>query len=157
GMFLKSEPFASNLYDADSSQTLERFCAERDLPYAPMNAPVARATFADYGCAFQRELVPHVEDRTVASIGLAPNGFRLVFADGDAIDARRVVMAVGAGSFRQLPEALAGLPPEAVSHSFDHHDVAGFKGLDVTVLGGGSSALDLVAALREEGALVRLI
>ena len=45
GMFLKSEGFASNLYDPDGAFTLERFCGERGLGYADYNHPVPLETF----------------------------------------------------------------------------------------------------------------
>ncbi len=40
GMFLKSEGFASNLYDPDGAFTLVRFCADKSLGYADYNHPV---------------------------------------------------------------------------------------------------------------------
>jgi len=73
------------------------------------------------------------------------------------VAARRVVVAVGASYFRHVPECLSHLPPDLVSHSSDHHDLSRFKGRDVSVLGAGASALDLVALLHSVGATVRLI
>jgi cation diffusion facilitator CzcD-associated flavoprotein CzcO len=34
------------------------------------------------------------------------------------------------------------LPAELLTHSAYHHDVSGFSGQDVSVIGGGASALD---------------
>jgi thioredoxin reductase len=59
--------------------------------------------------------------------------------------------------FRRVPAELAGLPPDVFSHSAEHHDLSGFKGRDVSVIGGGSSALDVVASLRAAGAHARLV
>ena len=58
GMFLKSEGFASNLYDPDGAFTLERFCATKNLGYADYNHPVPLDTFCAYGLAFQERFVP---------------------------------------------------------------------------------------------------
>src|SRR5262245_58919961 len=53
GMFLKSEGFASNLYDPDGTYTLQRFCVENGLAYADQNSPVPLGTFTAYATAFQ--------------------------------------------------------------------------------------------------------
>ena len=34
GMLLKSDGFASNIYDPEQRFTLQKFCAERNIPYA---------------------------------------------------------------------------------------------------------------------------
>jgi NADPH-dependent 2,4-dienoyl-CoA reductase/sulfur reductase-like enzyme len=49
------------------------------------------------------------------------------------------------------------LPPEFLSHSSAHCDLGCFNGRDVTVVGGGASAIDLAALLHEVGAEVRLV
>src|ERR1700691_2862725 len=48
GMFLKSEGFASNLYDRESAFTLEQFCAERGIDYADSGVPVRLDAFSAY-------------------------------------------------------------------------------------------------------------
>ena len=40
GMMLKSDGFASNIYDPQSKFTLRQFCAERGIEYADMGIPV---------------------------------------------------------------------------------------------------------------------
>jgi hypothetical protein len=68
-----------------------------------------------------------------------------------------VIVAVGLSDFRQVPAELAALPPGLVTHSAEHRDLSSFKGRDVSVIGGGSSALDVVASLRASGAYARLV
>jgi cation diffusion facilitator CzcD-associated flavoprotein CzcO len=157
GMFLKSEGFASNLHDPKGRFTLEHFCAESELPYHAVARPVPLETFTSYGIAFQRQLVPNVEDRTVVELHRLPDGFALKLDDGETVAAGRVIVAVGITYFAHLPASLAHLPSEAVSHSSDHRDFSRFKDHDVTVIGGGASALDIVASLHDIGAEVRLI
>jgi thioredoxin reductase len=157
GMFLKSEGFASDLHDPDGSFTLRRFCAEHGIPYADMGMPVHLETFSAYGLAFQQRLVPHLEDKALVAISHCANGFRLQLDDGDTFTARRVVLAIGIGHFRQIPAQLAHLPRERLTHSADHHDLACFDGRSVTVVGGGSSAIDLAGLLHENGARVHLV
>jgi FAD-dependent urate hydroxylase len=73
------------------------------------------------------------------------------------VAARHVIVAVGIAYFLHMPAGLAHLPTDVFSHTSDHHDLSRFKGCDVTVIGGGSSALDVLASLLEVGAEVQLI
>jgi hypothetical protein len=52
---------------------------------------------------------------------------------------------------------LANLPREIVSHSSDHSDLSKFSGREVVVIGGGQSALETAALLKERGAGVRVL
>ena len=67
------------------------------------------------------------------------------------------MLAVGITHFEHVPENLAHLPAEFLSHSARHKEVEPFRGKDVVVIGGGSSALDLAGLLREAGANVQLV
>jgi hypothetical protein len=157
GMKLKSDGFASNIYDPEAKFTLKHFCAERGIEYADLGIPVHLATFGDYGLAFRDRMVPELEDKLVVGIERSANGFLLRLDDGEEVKARRVVLAVGITHFARVPEALANLPPEIVSHSYLHHDLAAFEGRSVVVVGAGSSAIDMVALLRDAGADVQLV
>jgi cation diffusion facilitator CzcD-associated flavoprotein CzcO len=157
GMFLKSEGCASDLYDPTGRYTLQDFCARNGLTYADYNSPVPLDTFCAYGNAFQRDLVPELENKSVAALESVADGFRLRLDDGEEFSARHVVVAAGVTHFGYVPPDLAHLPPDFLSHSADHHDLSRFRGRDVTVIGGGASAIDLVAGLREVGADVRLV
>src|SRR5439155_4016816 len=68
GMLLKSEGFASSLYDAAGRYTLRRYCAEHDLAYRDIGLPVPLETFCRYGLAFQKRTVPSVENRSVVAV-----------------------------------------------------------------------------------------
>jgi hypothetical protein len=157
GMFLKSEGFASDLYDPEGLFTLKLFCAHHGLPYADTGFPVPLEAMAAYGLCFQQQLVPDVETRTVVALDRASRGFLLQLDDGETLIARRVIIAVGSKYFQHVPSGIAHLPPEFLSHSCKHHDLSQFAGRDVTVVGGGASALDLVTLLHETGAQVRLV
>jgi len=157
GMSLKSEGSASDLFDPDRATTLKRYCAERRLPYADIGLPVPLDTFIDYGLAFQRRHVPQVERDLVVALERAGSGFRLRMAGGRTLTARRVVVSVGVIPFRHVPDTLAHLPDTLMSHASAHHELEPFRGRDVTVVGGGSSAIDLAALLHEGGARVRMV
>src|ERR1700730_16523796 len=157
GMMLKSDGFASNIYDPENAFTLGQFCAERGIEYADAGVPVRLDTFSAYGLAFRDRMVPELEDKLVASVERVAGGFLLRLADGETFQARRVVLAVGITHFDYVPENLAHLPAEFLSHSSRHHDVEQFRGREVVVIGGGSSALDWAALLQEAGANVQLV
>jgi FAD-dependent urate hydroxylase len=157
GMHLKSEGFASSLSEPEGRFTLESFCAGNELPYRDWGMPVPLATMTACGMAFQRRFVPELEERIVTAVHETREGFFLKFEDGGGCSARRVIVATGIGAFAHLPEALRPLPRELVTHSFGHHDLAPFKGRDVTILGAGSSALDLAGLMRQEGLTIRLV
>src|SRR4029079_16067714 len=93
GMFLKSEGFASNLFDPEGAHTLKRFCADRGWSYDDHTQPVPLDTFAAYGLSFQQQLVPNVEERNVVSVRCTSEGFALRLDNGDSFTARRVVVA----------------------------------------------------------------
>jgi thioredoxin reductase len=157
GMCLKSDGFASDLYDPDGAMTLKKYCAERGIPYADMGLPVRLETFSEYGLAFRDRMVPELENKQVVGIERTPEGFSLRLDSGETFSARRVIMAVGVTHFEYLPDTLSHLPELHLSHSARHREVAPFKGRDVVVVGGGASALDLAGLLQEAGANVQLV
>jgi thioredoxin reductase len=157
GMLLKSDGFASNISDPDDQFTLEKFCAEEGIEYSDTGVPVQLDTFTRYGLAFKERMVPELEDKLVVSIERSAQGYLLQLDTGESINAKNVVLAVGITHFDYVPETLAQLPPEFLSHSSRHHDVEQFRGREVVVIGGGSSALDWAALLQEAGADVRLV
>jgi hypothetical protein len=157
GMMLKSEGFASNIYDPQGAFTLKRFCTTNRLPYEDIGLPVSLSTMISYGQAFQQRLVPEVENRMVVGLAQSDNGFILHLSDAEIVAARRVVVATGTNFFTYIPPSLAQLPPDRVSHSADQHNLSRFKDQNVVVIGGGASALDLAAALHDCGAQVCLV
>jgi thioredoxin reductase len=158
GMFLKSEGFASSLYDPDGYFTLKHFCNQKGFAYKDTALPVPLSTFIDYGLAFQQRFVPDLEQKQVVDVSRLPNGeFLIRLDDNETVVTRRVVVAVGISYFPFVPSVLSGLPSELLSHSSEHRDFTRFKGNEVTVLGGGASALDAAAALHKAGAEVQIL
>ena len=157
GMRLKSDGFASNLYDPGMSRTLARYSAERGLPYQDIGYPVPLETFADYGLDFQKRLVPDLEKTDITLLKQAPAGFLLRTADGHEVAARRVIVAVGITHFGYVPPPLAGLPADYITHSSAHRSMSTFRGRRVAVVGAGASAVDLAALMHAAGVDVQLI
>lgn len=156
GMFLKSEPWASNLSDPGGRWRLDAYCAQRGVT-ARHGQPIPLEMFAEYGLWFARNAVPEVDERTVTRIAAGPGGFEAVTEDGETVAARTVALAVGVMPFVEVPEPLRGLPAELASHSSHHSDLERFRGRDVTVVGGGQAALETAALLAEQGTRVRVL
>jgi cation diffusion facilitator CzcD-associated flavoprotein CzcO len=156
-MRLKSEGFASSLFDPHSTFTLAHYCEQKKEPYADLGLPVRLDTFISYGLEFQKKFVPKLENRMVTSVERSAGGFRVHLEDGETVAAKRVVNSVGLSYFAHVPSLLEQLPDEFMTHSSRHCDVDRFKGRTVAVIGAGASALDLAALLHQAGASVQVV
>jgi thioredoxin reductase len=151
GMSLKSDGHASSLYDPTDSFTLERYCAEENLPYEDLELPVALEQFIAYGLEFQKRFVPHLERKTVVSVSKIEQGFSVSLDSGETFITQRVVLAIGIGYFSYTPPELADLVGKHATHSSQHASLRDFESRDVAVLGAGASALDVAALLHQAG------
>ncbi|MEV6111200.1 FAD-dependent oxidoreductase [Streptomyces sp. NPDC052109] len=156
GMFLKSEPRASNLSDPEGRWRLDVFCAFRGLT-ARHAVPLPLEVFTEYGLWFARNAVPAVDERTVTRLTPGADGFEAVTEDGETLAARTVALAVGVLPFTEIPAALRHLPPALVSHSSHHAGLERFRDQDVTVVGAGQAALETAALLADQGTRVRVL
>jgi thioredoxin reductase len=152
GMMLKSDGHASSLSGPDGEGTLGAYCAEHGIPYHDTDVRVPLKVFNAYALDFQERFVPDVDNRQVAHVERLGEGFSVALDDGSTDTADFIVAAVGITHFASVPAELAHLPPELVSHSSEHHDLRSFAGRDVTVIGGGSSAVDIAVLAHEAGA-----
>jgi len=157
GMQLKSDGFASNLYDPKHSYTLRHYCEEQGLKYKDTRLPVELDTFVKYGISFKTRFVPQLRSNYIMNIDKISNGFSLRLDNDDAITVRRVVVAAGIRDFRHIPSSLKALPSQYVTHSSEHHELTSFGNRDVIVLGAGASATDIAALLLENGARIQLV
>lgn len=158
GMILKSEPFASNLWDPDRRYTFQRYCQVSRIPYERVGKPLSLALFLEYAEWFRRNIGDEPQDDRVTTIRRnAGGGFDLVFASGAGTTARRVVLATGHMAYAVMPQELSGLSAPEVTHSSTMSAVVNYVNRDVTVVGAGQSALETAAILHEAGARVQLV
>lgn len=157
GMILKSEPFASNLWDPSHRFTLERYCRSHDTPYQPVGRPISLALFLRYAEWFQRSTQNIPLELRVINLRRAAEGLALQLADGQRMTSRRVVLATGHLAYSVMPTELSSLPEPEVLHSSRMAQMGAYKGQDITVIGAGQSALESAALLHEAGARVRVI
>jgi len=156
-MMLKSDGFASNISAPARESTLKAWCARENIAYADEGLPISLETFLEYATWFRERYVSELEDTMVTDLDAEGDFYVLTLETGERVLARNVVLAVGISWFQYTPGFLSRLPPDLVSHSYDHRDVSRFKGRDVAVIGGGASAVNLVDELANEGARARII
>lgn len=157
GMKLKSEGFASSLYDGEGDLTLGAYCGEQAIAYRDTGLPVTLDLFCRYGAAFQSRKVPHLETTDVVSLKHDGLVFRLELANGQNATARRVVISTGISHYEHMPDCLTGLPPALAAHASQHRDLSVFAGKRVAVIGAGASAIDIAALLAEAGIATKLL
>ena len=157
GMLLKSERFASNLWDPDRRYTLQDYCKLRGLPWQPVGSPLSLALFLEYADWFRQHAVGEARDVHVTRLQRVNGRFRLQLADGTCVKSRRVVLATGHMAFRVVPPELSHLPEPLMLHSTSIGDVKAHADREVCVVGAGQSALETAALLHESGARVRVL
>jgi cation diffusion facilitator CzcD-associated flavoprotein CzcO len=155
GMCLRSPREGTHISDPRRAWGLDAFEATEG---APLKMPLPLETFVRYGRWFQQQALPDVDPRQVARVE-RPGPYRLTLEDGERVEAEAVVVAAGIGTFGKVPAPFAGLPPDRVSHSSDraNRDLGRFAGRRVVVVGGGQSAIESAALLREGGAEVEVL
>ena len=169
GMLLKSTPAASNFDAPQPGHNLVDYCDAAGIPRLVTDEDIIPVeTFIGYGEWFQQKLVPELERVRVVSVDRNVDrnkggGFEIKLDSGELFTARAVVVATGLYGLAHLPPELAAAaadgpaPTGPVSHSSQHHDLSGFKGKELIVVGAGQSALETAALAAEAGASVRIV
>ena len=157
GMFLKSEPYGSDICSPGSGYLLRDYCRAAGEEYHNRVVPVSVERFIQYGSWFAEQLVPDVEDLEVTSVSRKHDGFEVQTSDGQTLKSSRVVVSTGIIPFAYVPPELRSLPADLVSHTSAHSDLGRFKDKEVLVIGAGQSALETAALLNESSAQPRLV
>jgi cation diffusion facilitator CzcD-associated flavoprotein CzcO len=148
-MYLKSSWSALNISDPRRAYSLPRYAQAVGME---KQEPVALQTFLAYGHWFQEHVVPEVDATYVTHVTRDGQGFHLELADGRELQARTVTLATGVAPFANIPEVVAHLPAELVTHSQQHREHSAFRDKQMVVVGSGQSALESAALLHEAGA-----
>jgi FAD-dependent urate hydroxylase len=154
GMCLRSNWGASHIADPRHELTLDSYCRENGIH---VGKPIPIERFIDYGRWFQRKTVPTVERKTVVEIAPDANGFKVRLEDGERFVSRRVIVATGISSFTSRPTEFSSIPSALGSHTSEHSDLRNFRGQRIAIVGGGQSALESAALLKESDAEVEVI
>lgn len=157
GMYLKSEPYGSDMSSPQAGYDLAGYCRSERIEGIDRGIPLPLEQFLDYSDWYIKQLVPDVSDVTVTNIRAVGGGFHVEFADAEPVAARSVVIATGVLPHFHIPAELSGLPADLLSHTADHHTFEQFRGRRVAIVGAGSSALETAALLQEAGGEATLI
>jgi thioredoxin reductase len=157
GMLLKSEPYASEIASPNGGYDLAAYYKLQGLEYIDRAVPTSLERFVGYADWYIEKLVPDIQDVTATDISVVDKGFRVAFADGEPVTARKVVIATGVLPYWHIPAELSGLPSDLVTHASEHHELDRFHGRRVAVVGAGQSALETAALLHEAGADVTIV
>jgi lysine/ornithine N-monooxygenase len=135
--------------------TIEAFLRTRDLRPADVE-PLSRDLYLEYTRWFQaRKQIdpwPAVVER-LDTVDEADGRFRATLADGGAIAARNVVLAIGFAPFKHVPEDLDRLLPSGrAQHTCDLVDFSGVRQQRCLIVGGRQSAFEWAALMCEAGA-----
>jgi len=154
GMLLRSGWAASHIADPNQQLTLDAY---RTASGNRFSSPVPLDRFVDYGHWYRSQAVPNIDQRKIARVEPAADGFRLILEVGETVTVGRLVVAAGISSFAWRPPEFAGLPSSLASHTSEHREFAKFAGKQVLVIGSGQSALESAALLHESGAEVEIV
>ena len=154
GMRLRSPWIATHIADPERQFSLDVYASRHGIA---RQEQLPLDEFVHYGDWFQRQAVPDLDERAVMRVELTVHGFRLVLEDGDAVHARRVVVAMGLANQELRPPQFDGIRPDLVSHTFAHASLDKWPGKRVAVVGRGQSACESAALLRAAGSDVELI
>jgi Pyridine nucleotide-disulphide oxidoreductase len=154
GMCLRSHWTASSISDPKRELTLDAYCRENGN-HCPKPVPLSR--FVAYGLWFQQRNVPDLDSRSIRSVEPSERGFTITLSDAQTFTSKRIVVAAGIKSFAIRPDVFDRISPSLASHSSDQKNLDQFSGQSVVVIGGGQSALESAALLKEAGAQVEVI
>ena len=112
GMNLKSEFYASDIASPKIGHDISAYCRSRGFDYVERVEPLSLERFLGYADWYTEQLAPNVGDVTVTKVDAIDGGFRVEFADAEALRARKVVIATGVLPYFHIPAELSGLPSD---------------------------------------------
>lgn len=153
GMYLRS---ACDWHlDPGNVDTIERFLETQGLTIAAVE-PLSRQFYLAYTQWFRKqktiEAIPEYVQQ-LTRISNHPDLFQATLENGQTIEAKQVVVALGFKPFKHVPGDLAKLLPAGrFSHTCDLVDFKAFKGKRCLIIGGRQSAFEWTALLNDAGA-----
>jgi cation diffusion facilitator CzcD-associated flavoprotein CzcO len=154
GMLLRSKSEASNIA---APQKYLSIAAYEKAIHHKIADPLPIEDFIGYGEWFQKQVAPDLDTRHVKNVSHNGSLFDLALDDGETMQAKSVVLALGIGPFFYRPVQFVGIPRELAPHSSDLKDFSRFRGKRIMVIGRGQSALETGALLHENGAEVQIL
>lgn len=153
-MLLRSPFIASSLYGG-KELSLSTFYDETGRTKS-LQAPVPLKIYSEYYKWYLERADLNIKEAEVTRVSRPDRTFVVETEDGEKLEAKAVVMAVGNPPFATIPQALSGVDPSRYTHTRDLTQFEPFAGKKVLVVGGGESALEAVYSLLNAGAEVEL-
>ncbi len=153
-MLLRSRIEASNIAAPQKHLSIEAY---QKATKRKLLEPLPIEDFIAYGEWFQKHVAPNIDTRHVKSISKNNGTFDVIMEDGEQLQSKAVVLALGIGAFSQRPKEFAAISRQLAPHSSDLNNLARYKGKRVAVVGKGQSALEYAALLHEAGAQVEIL
>jgi FAD-dependent urate hydroxylase len=119
--------------------------------------PIPLQKFLRYAEWFRQTFVPEGDSSNVVSLERAGNRYRLTTAAGDEVEARSLVVAVGAIPFAHAPPPFDEVMGDRVTFATDLQDYEVYRDRRVVVVGGGQGGLESATLAAEAGADVELV
>jgi predicted ATP-grasp superfamily ATP-dependent carboligase len=155
GMILRSLRRATHIADPNRALMIDQY--ERAEGRKLRSPSLGLDEFIEYASWFQTRAAPDLDTRAVVDVRRENGRFAVRLEDGGEFETRHVVVATGLAPFARRPSPFRSLPDSLVSHSSDHARLDSFAGKRVVVIGGGQSALESAALLREYSATVEVV
>lgn len=149
GMLLRSATWATNICSPRGELALSRWARKHERAL-PRDLPLE--WFVEYGSWFQEHAVPDIDQRAVSEVTTRNGSFVVRVADGEELEASRVVVAAGIRPFANVPEVFRGDFGGLVTHTSSTPPLETLAGKAVLVVGSGQSALEGAALAAEANA-----
>jgi FAD-dependent urate hydroxylase len=155
-MLLRSDWHETSFSAPGRNATIERWT---EVTGEPREQPIPLAKFLRYASWFRENFVGDADPAPVTMIERSHSGdaFRVTSDAGDEVDARSVVLAVGAVPYAYAPPPLAHAPADGIRFATDLHDYGAYRSRRVLVVGGGQGGLESAALAARAGADVELL
>ena len=153
-MLLRSDWTETSLSAPGDRGTIDRWAEETG---EKREEPIPLQKFLRYAEWFRRTFVPEGDPADVVSLDRVADGYRLTTAAGDEVEARQVVVAVGAIPFAHAPPPFTEAMGDRVTFATALQDYERYRDRRVVVVGGGQGGLESASLAVEAGADVDLV
>ena len=149
GMFLRSASDWS-LCPVDKASIVQYLESLGETPKGV--EPLSRDFYLEYSQWFQEQHGLDFIQHYVTKLDQVNGGFEVTLDNGIVIKAKNVVIAIGMGYFKNMPQELTDLLPQGrYKHTVDAVRFDSLKGSRVLILGGRQSAYEWAALLNDLG------
>lgn len=156
-MVVRSPFVASSIYSPQPGLSLDDFYRETGRT-ANKREKISLKIYLKYLDWYLEKAALNVLPQTVVALRRETRGtFTVTTGDGQQLESRAVVLAVGNPPFVNIPEEFKAIDKRYYSHACEVVDFSPFAGKKVLVLGAGQSAIEACLGLLQVGAQTELM